>query len=252
MLALPLQDKIVLVTGAGSGLGRATALLAAAQGARLLLADIDEAGGNETQRRVSETGAEAQFVRADVSMAEDAKAMVASCIQIFGRLDCAVNNAGVLGAKAPIAEYDIDEWHRIIAINLTGVFLSMRYEIPAMLQGGSGSIVNIGSTASLGGRPEMAAYAATKHAVVGLTRSAAMEYGPRNIRVNCIMPGSFATPMSASALEGEGAEKMMQNTPLRRIAAADEIAQSIVWLCSEAASFVTGASLSVDGGKRAG
>jgi NAD(P)-dependent dehydrogenase (short-subunit alcohol dehydrogenase family) len=248
-----LQSKICLITGAGSGLGRATALLMAAEGGRLLLADRDEAGGGQTVALVQAAGGEAVFAKTDVSRSEDVQAMIGACIATYGRLDVAVNNAGVEGERNHTADYSETDWHKVIGINLTGVFLSMKYELPEMVKAGGGSIVNVGSTASLGGVSSMPAYVASKHGLWGLTRTTALDYGDRNVRVNAIFPGSFRTPMSERLFGAGDIEATMKAvTPMRRLGGVEEIAESIVWLASERASFVTGAGLSADGGKRAG
>lgn len=247
------ENKICLVTGASSGLGRAAAVLFAREGGKLLLADHDVTGGTETVALVKAAGGEALFQKTDVSKSEDVQAMVRTCIEAYGRINVAVNNAGVEGERNHTADYSEDEWHKVIAINLTGVFLCMKYEIPEMMKIGGGAIVNIGSTASIGGVSRMPAYVASKHGVLGLTRTTAMDYGDRNIRVNAIFPGSFRTPMSERLFGAGDIETVMKAiTPMRRLGAVEEIAESIIWLCSDRASFVSGAGLSVDGGKRAG
>jgi NAD(P)-dependent dehydrogenase (short-subunit alcohol dehydrogenase family) len=247
------KDKVVLITGASSGLGRAAAGLFAKEGATLMLADMDEKGGAETVALAQKAGVKASFLKTDVSKSEDVQALIKKTVATYGKLNCAVNNAGVEGERNGTAEYSEDDFHRVIAINLTGVFLCMKYEIPEMVKVGGGSIVNIGSTASIGGVSRMPAYVASKHGVWGLTRTTAMDYGHHNIRVNAIFPGSFRTPMSERLFGGDDIEKVMKPiTPMRRLGSVDEIAESIVWLCSDRSSFVSGAGLSVDGGKRAG
>ena len=247
------ENKICLVTGASSGLGRAAAVLFAKEGGKLLLADQDVSGGNETVALVKAAGGEALFHKTDVSKTEDVQDMVRACIAAYGRVNVAVNNAGVEGERNHTADYSEGEWHKVIGINLTGVFLCMKYEIPEMVKIGGGAIVNIGSTASIGGVSRMPAYVASKHGVLGLTRTTAMDYGDRNIRVNAIFPGSFRTPMSERLFGvGDIETTMKAVTPMRRLGAVEEIAESIIWLCSDRASFVSGAGLSVDGGKRAG
>jgi NAD(P)-dependent dehydrogenase (short-subunit alcohol dehydrogenase family) len=247
------ENKVCLVTGASSGLGRATAVLLAKEGAALMLADMDEKGGAETVALAKKAGARADFLKTDVAKSEEVQALIRKTVATFGRLNCAVNNAGVEGERNGTGDYSEAEWHKVIGINLTGVFLCMKYEIPEMIKVGGGSIVNIGSTASIGGVSRMPAYAASKHGVWGLTRTTAMDYGQHNIRVNAIFPGSFRTPMSERLFGADDIEKIMKPiTPMRRLGAVEEIAESIIWLCSDRSSFVSGAGLSVDGAKRAG
>jgi NAD(P)-dependent dehydrogenase (short-subunit alcohol dehydrogenase family) len=245
-----LEGKAALVTGGGSGLGRASAIALARAGATVTVADVDEQGGKETAALVSEeAGGEADFVRADVTQADEVEAMVDKAVARWGHLDCALNNAGTTGVSAPTADYTLDDWNRAIALNLTGVFLCLKYELPAMLERG-GAIVNMASGAGLVGFPGLPAYVASKHGVVGLTRAAALEYASQGVRVNAICPGSTRTPMLEGFMGGdEQVERMMTRAvPLGRLGRPQEIAEAVVWLCSDAASFVVGHSLAVDGG----
>ena len=245
-----LEGKAALVTGGGSGLGRASAIALARAGATVTVADVDEQGGKETAALVfEEAGGDADFVRADVTQADEVEVMVDKTVARWGRLDCALNNAGTTGASAPTADYTLEDWNRAIALNLTGVFLCLKYEIPAMLEGG-GAIVNMASGAGLVGFAGLPAYVASKHGVVGLTRAAALEYAPQGLRVNAICPGSTRTPMLEGFMGGdEQVERMMTRAvPLRRLGRPEEIADAVVWLCSDAASFVVGHALAVDGG----
>ena len=245
-----LEGKAALVTGGGSGLGRASAIALARAGATVTVADVDEQGGKETAALVSEeAGGDADFVRADVTQADEVEAMVDKAVARWGRLDCALNNAGTTGVSAPTADYTLDDWNRAIALNLTGVFLCLKYELPAMLERG-GAIVNMASGAGLVGFPGLPAYVASKHGVVGLTRAAALEYASQGVRVNAICPGSTRTPMLEGFMGGdEQVERMMTRAvPLGRLGRPEEIAEAVVWLCSDAASFVVGHSLAVDGG----
>jgi NAD(P)-dependent dehydrogenase (short-subunit alcohol dehydrogenase family) len=242
--------RACLVTGGGSGLGRATALAFAREGARVLVADIDDVAGAETVDLVNDAGGEGLFISTDVTNSAAVEAMVAACVTAFDRLDCAVNNAGTTGPGAPTADYDADDWRRTLAINLDGVFYCLKAEIPVMLAGGGGAIVNVASGAGLVGFAGLPAYVASKHGVVGLTRASALEYASQGIRINCVCPGSTRTPMLEGFMGGDARiEKMMTaGVPLGRLGRPEEIAAAIVWLCSDAASFVVGHALAVDGG----
>jgi NAD(P)-dependent dehydrogenase (short-subunit alcohol dehydrogenase family) len=245
-----LDGKAALVTGGGSGLGRASAIALARAGATVTVADVNEDGGKETAALVyEEAGGDAEFVRADVTRPDDVAAMVDQAVARWGHLDCALNNAGMTGASAPTADYELDDWNRAIALNLTGVFLCLKYELPAMLERG-GSIVNMASGAGLVGFPGLPAYVASKHGVVGLTKAAALEYASQGVRINAICPGSTRTPMLEGFMGGdEQVERMMTRAvPLGRLGVPSEIAEAVVWLCSDAASFVVGHALAVDGG----
>ena len=245
-----LDGKAALVTGGGSGLGRASAIALARAGATVTVVDVDEQGGKETAALVfEEVGGDADFVRADVTMPDEVEAMVDKTIARWGHLDCALNNAGTTGASAPTADHTLDDWNRAVALNLTGVFLCLKYEIPAMLERG-GSIVNMASGAGLVGFAGLPAYVASKHGVVGLTRAAALEYAAQGIRINAICPGSTRTPMLEGFMGGDPQiERMMTRAvPLGRLGRPEEIADAVVWLCSDAASFVVGHALAVDGG----
>jgi len=245
-----LDGKAALVTGGGSGLGRASAVALARAGATVTVVDVNEDGGKETAALVyEEAGGDAEFVRADVTRPDDVAAMVDQAVGRWGHLDCAVNNAGMTGASASTADYELDDWNRAIALNLTGVFLCLKYELPAMLERG-GSIVNMASGAGLVGFPGLPAYVASKHGVVGLTKAAALEYAQQGVRINAICPGSTRTPMLEGFMGGdEQVERMMTRAvPLGRLGMPSEIAEAVVWLCSDAASFVVGHALAVDGG----
>ncbi len=244
--------KVALVTGAASGIGRATALAFAREGARVAAADVAADGGEETVRLVRAAGGEGTFVRADVSKAADVEAMVGRAVETYGRLDFAHNNAGIEGALATTADYPEDVWNRVIAINLTGVWLCMKYEIPAMLRQGGGAIVNTASIAGVVGFATAPAYTAAKHGVVGLTRVAALEYSAQGIRVNAVCPGVIQTPMVmerglAIGEHPELEEQFVNLHPIKRLGKPEEIAQAVVWLCSDGASFVSGHPLVVDG-----
>ena len=246
------EGKVALVTGGASGIGRATALTFAREGAKLIIADMHEDGGQQTVHMITENGGEALFVQTDVTQATAVEALISQAVETYGRLDCAHNNAGVTqSAYPPTAEFPEDDWHRVLAVNLTGVWLCMKYEIPQMLKHGGGAIVNTASVAGLVGLAGRSAYVASKHGVVGITRTAALEYAQHGIRVNCVCPGYIRTPMVQYVLQHEGAQleqRMIAREPIGRLGTPEEIAEAVVWLCSEAASFVTGHTMTVDGG----
>jgi len=242
--------KVALVTGGGSGIGRASALTFAREGAKVVVADVAVEGGEETARLIQQHGGEAVFVKADVSRAAEVEALVARAVQTYGRLDCAHNNAGIEGAAATVVDYAEDAWERVIAINLKGVWLCMKYEIPQLLKQGGGALVNTASTAGLVGYRGGSAYVASKHGVVGLTKTAALEYAKAGVRVNAVCPGAIDTPMMGrlTGHRPQRAERMAAAEPVGRMGRPEEIAEAVVWLCSEAASFVTGHAMAVDGG----
>jgi NAD(P)-dependent dehydrogenase (short-subunit alcohol dehydrogenase family) len=243
------DDKVILVTGAASGIGRATALALARAGARLVLGDV-AAAGEDIAREARALGTDAEFLRTDVTRQVDVDALVARAIARHGRLDCAVNNAGIEGVLRETADYPEETFERVIDVNLIGVWRCLRAEIPAMLRGGGGAIVNTASVAGLVGAGAFSAYVASKHGVVGLTRSAAIEYAKAGVRVNAVCPGVIDTPM-LDRLETERPalrEALLAMKPMGRLGRPDEVAAAVVWLCSEAASFVTGHALAVDGG----
>jgi NAD(P)-dependent dehydrogenase (short-subunit alcohol dehydrogenase family) len=250
-----LNGKVALVTGGASGIGRATALTFAREGAKLIIADMHEDGGQQTVHIIQENGGEATFVKMDVTQPTEVEALISKAVESYGRLDCAYNNAGISGAgigseqRTLTAEYPAERWHQVIAINLTGVWLCMKYEIAQMLKQGGGTIVNTASVAGLIGLPYASAYVASKHGVVGLTKTAALEYAKQGIRVNCVCPGYIQTPMTAAGMQDPARMALMiANEPVGRMGQPEEVAAAVVWLCSDAASFVTGHTMTVDGG----
>ncbi len=244
-----LKNKVVLVTGAASGIGRAIALVAAREGARLVLSDTDAHAGNDTADQVRALGAEALFAQSDVGKPEDAQALVDQTMAHHGRLDVACNNAGIGGASALLADYPVDAWAQVININLSGVFYGMKAQIPAMLINGGGAIVNTASILGMVGMATAPAYTAAKHGVIGLTQSAAIAYSGQGVRVNAVGPGFIHTPM-VHALEEDANVKaaLIAAHPIGRLGLPEEVAELVVWLASSRASFVTGSYHPVDGG----
>jgi NAD(P)-dependent dehydrogenase (short-subunit alcohol dehydrogenase family) len=244
-----LDGKVAVITGAASGIGRATALLFAEEGAKVVVADWDEAKGRKTAEEIRAAGGEATFVRVDVSRPEDVQAMVETAVRDYGRLDVIFNNAGVEGEQAPTADCTLDNWERVININLRGVFLGMKYAIPHMLNGG-GVIINNASVAGLVGFRGIPAYCASKGGVIQLTRAAALEYAPQGIRVNAICPGVIWTPMverfASTSDEARAALEAME--PIGRFGQPEEVARLALFLASDDSSFCTGAPFIVDGG----
>lgn len=247
----PFEDKIILVTGASSGIGRAAALALGEAGATVVIGDLSERA-EDVVSEVEATGARALFQKTDVSDAESVAALVDTAVSEFGRIDGAFNNAGMLPSTAPLVEQGNDEFDKIIAVDLRSVFLSLKYEIAAMLKTGGGSIVNTASVAGVVSDPGMAPYAAAKHGVIGLTKAAALDYATENIRVNAIAPGLVATPMTKRWLaDPDISSSLMANSPLRRAAEPEEIAGTVLHLLSPAASFTNGSTVIIDGGQTA-
>ena len=250
-----LAGKVALVTGGGSGIGRASVLAFAGKGARVVVIDVDAEGGKETVRLVNETDGEATFIRADVSQAAEVEAMVSQTVEVYGRLDYAHNNAGILEPLTLTADITEETWDKTISINLKGVWLCMKYEIPHMLKQGSGAIVNTSSVAGLAGYSGRPAYCASKHGVVGLTKTAALDYAQQGIRINAVCPGYIGTPMLDQALSEFPEDQVAAHEamitgrePIGRMGTPAEVAEAVIWLCSDAASFVTGHAMAVDGG----
>ena len=243
------EGRVAIVTGAANGIGRATALAFAREGASVVVADVDSAG-EAVAREIEAAGAAAIFVPTDVSNADQMQRLVAGAEERFGRLDYLFNNAGIEGAQAPTADATIENWHRVIEVNLSSVFYGMKFAIPAILRAGGGAIVNNASVAGLVGFEGVSAYTASKGGIIQLTRTAALEYATQGIRVNCVCPGVIETPMIQRFTGGapEATAAMAQMQPLGRMGRPEEIASTVLYLCSDAASFVTGVAFPVDGG----
>lgn len=247
------KNKIALVTGGGGGIGRASALAFANAGAKVAVVDIAEAAGRETVQLIEAAGGEAIFLHTDITKASEVEAMVAATVNAFGRLDCAFNNAGIEEEHMRLADCSEAVFDRIVNVNVKGVWLCMKYQLAQMMKQGGGSIVNTASVAGLIGAPKMSAYSGSKHAVIGLTKSAALEYGRKNIRVNAVCPGVIRTAMYDRAVlaDPKVGPAVAQLHPLGRIGEAAEVAAVVLWLSSDAASFVTGHAHTVDGGMTA-
>jgi len=245
-----LENKVVLITGGGSGIGRATALACGRAGASLVVADIDEEAGKETVALLAERSTDALFVAADVSRARDVEALVQAAVDRFGRLDCAFNNAGIEGPAVRMADIGEEAFDQVITVNLKGVWLCMKYEIQQMLRQEGGVIVNTASVSGLVGTHSMASYAASKHGVIGLTRTAAVEYVRKGIRVNAVCPYFIRTPLAERAFTAlpRLEQATIANNPNRRLGQPEEVADVVAWLFSDAASYINGAALPIDGG----
>ena len=245
-----MEGNVALVTGASTGIGRATAVAFAQAGVHVVVADVDDERGEKVRLELEAFGVGALFVHTDVARPDDVEDMVVRASERFGRLDYAFNNAGIEGAAAPTAECTIENWYRTINVNLTGVFLCMRAEIPRMIASGGGAIVNNSSVAGLVGFPGVPAYAASKHGILGLTKTAALDYATQGVRVNAVCPGVIATEMIERFTHDDPTARaaMVATEPVGRLGTPDEIAATVLWLCSDAASFVTGQAIAVDGG----
>ena len=239
--------KVAFVTGAASGIGRATAVAFAAEGARVAILDRTADALKETGEAVKDAGGEVLAIACDVSVPEQVEAAVAQVAERFGRLDIAFNNAGVENKATPLHEIELQEWDRILNINLRGTFVCMKHEIAQMVRQGGGVVVNTSSGAGIRGVAGGAAYAASKHAMIGMTKSAALDYAKQNIRVNAILPGNIATSMMDRFTEGD-IQKAIDLEPVGRLGKPEEIAEAVLWMCSDLGSFVTGSSVVVDGG----
>lgn len=249
-MAGQVQGKVALVTGGASGIGRATALVFAREGAKVVVSDVVSSGGEETVALIKGAGGDALFVKADVAQPAEVDALISRVVTAYGRLDCAFNNAGIEGVMATTVECTEENWDRTLAINLKGVWLCIKAEIAQMLKQGGGAIVNTASVAGLVGFAGLPAYVASKHAVVGLTKTAALEYAKSGIRINAVCPGVIHTPMVERLFRDnpQAGERIAALEPVGRLGKPEEIAEAVVWLCSDAASFVTGLPMAVDGG----
>ncbi|MCB8980405.1 MAG: SDR family oxidoreductase [Ardenticatenaceae bacterium] len=247
---MQLDGKIALITGGSSGIGRETAVLFAQHGAKLAIADLNPDGGQETVQMIREAGGTAVFIQTDVSQAAQVENLINEVVREYGRLDIAFNNAGIDGIPVRTADGSEDEYDRIMAVNAKGVWLCLKYEIQQMLLQGGGTIINTASVAGLIGAHSMSAYAASKHAVVGLTKTAAVEYAGKGIRVNAVCPAIIRTAMVERAFAHlpQLEQGAIQNNPSHRIGDPREVAEAVLWLASDASSFTTGATLTVDGG----
>ncbi|KNY24168.1 glucose 1-dehydrogenase [Methylobacterium sp. ARG-1] len=241
------DGKTAFITGAGSGIGRAAAIAFAVEGAHVVVSDRGEAALQETADQVKAAGGKVLAIACDVSKPDEVEAAVAKAVEAFGRIDCAFNNAGVENKAAPLHEIELEEWDRILGINLRGTFLCMKHEIAQMVRQGGGVVVNTSSGAGICGVAGGASYAASKHGMIGMTKSAALDYAKQNIRVNCVLPGNIETPMM-DRFTGGDIQKAIDLEPVGRLGKPEEIAEAVLWMCSDLGGFVTGASIVVDGG----
>lgn len=247
-MEIGLNGKVAIVTGGGSGIGEATCLLFAKEGAKVVIGDINVENGNAVLEKIKAAGGDAIVVKADSSSPEDNKKMVDEAINNFGGLHIAVNNAGIGGPIASVADYPLDAWQKVIDINLSGVFYGMKYQIPAMINSGGGSVVNISSILGTVGTKNSPAYVAAKHGVVGLTKAAALEYAEQGVRVNSVGPGYINTPLVRNTLNDAALKALISLHPIGRLGEAEEVAEVIMWLSSDRASFATGGYYPVAGG----
>ncbi|HSD63004.1 MAG TPA: glucose 1-dehydrogenase [Ignavibacteriaceae bacterium] len=239
-----LENKVAVITGAGSGIGQATAILYGREGAKVVVSDVNESGGQETVKIIKKNSGDAFFIKADIANPADNEKLIKKTVEKYGALHIACNNAGVGGPSAPVGEYPIEGWDKVISINLSGVFYGMRYEIPAMLKSGGGVIINMASILGQVGFPNAPAYVAAKHGVVGLTKNAALEYGTKNIRVNTVGPAFIKTPLIKDIDEN----LLLPLHPIGRLGTSEEVAELVIFLSSDKASFITGGYFAIDGG----
>lgn len=243
-----LENKVAIVTGGGMGIGREVALSYASEGAKVVVADINEKAGNDVVAELIKKGCEAIFIKVNIANPAEHESLIKETVKHFGGLHIACNNAAISAPSYPVNEYPLDEWNRVVSINLSGVFYGMRYQIPALLASGGGSIVNISAMLGQVGRKNASAHVATKHAVVGLTKAVALEYATQNIRVNVVGPSYIKTPMLTNVFDEKGMKALEELIPMRRLGTASEVAELVLWLSSPKASFVTGSYYGVDGG----
>jgi NAD(P)-dependent dehydrogenase (short-subunit alcohol dehydrogenase family) len=245
-----MKGKVVIITGGASGIGRATAIAFAREGAAVVIGDLDKTGGENTVSAIKDAGGHATFLRCDVAMPADVQALVAKAVDQYGGLDYAFNNAGLVGSYAGIVDTPLEDWNRVVAINLTGVWLCMKYEIPEMLRRGGGAIVNNGSVTGLVGAAGFAGSVATKHGVLGLTKSAALQYATQGIRVNAVAPGAIRSPLFDQMMElhPDAKAATLAAIPQSRFGEPEEIAEAVLFLCSDRAAHIIGHVLTVDGG----
>lgn len=249
-MAGSMNGKVAIVTGAAAGIGRATAMAFAKEGAKVVVADVTAPGGEETVNCIRSGGGDATFVQTNVAIESEVASLIKATIDAYGRLDYAFNNAGIEGAIAPAAEYPVEMWDRVLGVNVTGAWLCMKAEIPEMLKHGGGAIVNCSSVAGLVGSKGLAAYVASKHGLAGLTKVTALDYAQSGLRVNAVCPGVIDTAMIDRVTGGDAAAEkgFVAMEPVGRMGTPDEVAATVIWLCSDASSFVTGQALAVDGG----
>ena len=244
------QDKTAVVTGAGSGIGRASAIAFAKEGAKVMVSDINSKGGEETVQLINQFGGTAQFFQCDVSKSKQVEALMNEVIITFGRLDYAVNNAGISMRPGLTADIEEQEWDRVININLKSVWLCMKYEIPKMLEAGGGAIINMSSLAGIRGRSNTVAYAASKHAIIGITKTASLEYANKGVRINAVCPGLTESGMTSGLSQYKELEaQLIQKIPMGHMGLSENIADAVTWLCDKTASFMTGQVIVVDGGE---